>query len=287
MVSICAWTLAFVFSALAGETPQGSLKKMNAVLNKDERIVNEQKMADLIGVELISVETSAQDIRVVPSDEEQIRIEFHGRTSVEYPIEVTREDRQLKIKLRKKLDRSIKWNVSFDSEEDKPLIGLKVMVPRRFGKEVQVLTASGDVHVDDLNLGTLSVTASSGDLEIYDSTAQSFLLKTVRGDIEVKKAHGVLVVESVSGDVKISDTIGDTLNVRDVTGDIRLDDVSAQTILGGTTSGDLRVRPKELSGWKFALKTTKGDVSNALSEDASGNKNMNLDSISGDIQVVR
>ena len=274
MVTMCAWTMAFVFSAIAGESPKGSLKKVETKLNSKQKNISERREVELAGVETIEVGTGSKDIRIIPTGGNQLVVEFRGRSSIENPLEISNEGGVLKVRLKKEMENAMIWNLSFDEGvgvhgEDDMGMGLVVGVPASYTKSMSIEGGSSDIRATSLKIGAITVETGSGDIAITDS------------------AIGKTVLKTGSGDVAVHEFDGEFLKVAAASGDISLDKFTAKNVVGSAASGDIVAKPATVQGWKFNLSAASGDVSNTLSEDSNGDKTLRLSTASGDISVTQ
>src|SRR6476620_4310453 len=72
-----AWSMAYVFSAMAGETPKTTIKKLQGRLNEGQ-LVEEKEALDLKGVETINIETGSTDVTAEAVTADQGTVEFAG-----------------------------------------------------------------------------------------------------------------------------------------------------------------------------------------------------------------
>ena len=292
MVTMCAWTMAFVFSAIAGESPKGSLKKVETKLNSKQKNISERREVELAGVETIEVGTGSKDIRIIPTGGNQLVVEFRGRSSIENPLEISNEGGVLKVRLKKEMENAMIWNLSFDEGvgvhgEDDMGMGLVVGVPASYTKSMSIEGGSSDIRATSLKIGAITVETGSGDIAITDSAIGKTVLKTGSGDVAATRLGGELNVAVASGDVAVHEFDGEFLKVAAASGDISLDKFTAKNVVGSAASGDIVAKPATVQGWKFNLSAASGDVSNTLSEDSNGDKTLRLSTASGDISVTQ
>ena len=153
-----------------------------------------------------------------------------------------------------------------------------VAVPR--DANVILRSVSGDIRVSNLNGDLRAETASgdiaasavrrlrqaktfSGDLEIADSDSEDLVGSTISGTIVARalKARSV-DLQSVSGDVRMTDVESDRTFVRSVSGTV---DFSGRLATKGryefqSHSGDVKVAPVGASGFSIEASTFNGDL---------------------------
>jgi DUF4097 and DUF4098 domain-containing protein YvlB len=108
-------------------------------------------------------------------------------------------------------------------------------------RDVDVKTASGDVHFDSVG-GVLNAKTVSGDVYI-GSVAEDANFQCVSGDIYVGDARGSISASSVSGDQRYEAVVNGRVEVRAVSGDIGVGIrrgsrvfIDANTVSGSTSS---------------------------------------------------
>src|SRR5437762_362031 len=97
IVTAAAWTMCFVLSALAGESVQSTLAKVQERTNKSHSVheTATEKIGDL---DAIRIETRSQDIEIVTDDQPDLRIDYVGTTTAEAPVlQVERKGRDLEV----------------------------------------------------------------------------------------------------------------------------------------------------------------------------------------------
>lgn len=153
----------------------------------------------------------------------------------------------------------------------------------RIGGRVRLASKSGDIHADGLAQAG-EVSSISGEVSISDVEGTKLEAKSVSGDVSVKRignnAPVEMLVESVSGDVKIEEARG-SVQLKTISGDVLAEinetslfqahtvsgDVTARisstfngTLSATTVSGDVNVQAPEGSSFRFTMTTQSGDL---------------------------
>ena len=174
---------------------------------------------------------------------------------------------------------------------------------------MKLLTTSGDIRAEDVELADLSITSTSGDVHVDLSEEQHVAwleVRTTSGDVEVSAFADRMSISSTSGDAEVEGRMND-LNVTTVSGDI---DVCAEVqnmsfkaisgdvdlefeseeildVHGSTISGDIDIDlPDGIGAIAINTSTRSGDVttrynSNGVGPTVSGS----VSSVSGDITI--
>lgn len=289
------WSMAWVFSAVAGETPKSTVKKLQGRLNEGQ-LVEEKEILDLKGIGTVTVETGSTDIVAEATTGELATVEFAGTVSKGGKmIQLERKGSELFVRLDKSRSaQGLVWNFGDDEDALSADIkvttfqGLKITLPANVLKHLKLTASSGDVRAKNISAETLEAQASSGDVTLNDCGARQLgRVKTSSGDIDIDGFNGKLQVSSTSGQIEAQRISGDDFETTSTSGDIEIKEVKVLGLRAQATSGDISVTMPEATGWKFALSATSGDIKNDFSDDANAEKIMQIQSTSGDIRVRR
>ena len=146
-------------------------------------------------------------------------------------------------------------------------------------EELKILTASGDVTLEDLGAGKQVIKTVSGDISGACSIGD-VTIGTVSGDIAFESVEGEVTIHSVSGDVKINKVAGKA-NLNTTSGDVKVKDFQGDGIFR-SVSGDVEINATK-TGEKLEVGTASGDVEIKLPADVS--VQMTLKTASGDIKT--
>ena len=120
------------------------------------------------------------------------------------------------------------------------------------------------VYLPAGNYGALSVSTTSGDIELYGAVSGKVNCNTTSGDVELRcPTAGDVTINSTSGDAELADSYIQSLNVLTVSGDVDLErTVAAGAIVAETTSGDIDLERADAAS--LTLTTTSGEVEGSL-----------------------
>lgn len=187
-----------------------------------ERNVDERKSLDLDAIELLSISSVAEDVRIVEGSSDSVEAWLHGsvrggsRDSVPR-LEATRNGSTAEIRLER--DRQFGIGPFWNN------LVLEVSVPKGYAKRLSaksvsasidvadhdytglsLLTTSGDVRVGSVKTGELSLHTTSGGLKIGGAVARSATISSVSGDVEANALSGDTTLHTTSGDVRVAFT---------------------------------------------------------------------------------
>jgi hypothetical protein len=105
----------------------------------------------------------------------------------------------------------------------------------------------------------LGIDTASGWIET-DGLQGTQRLKTVSGDVRLRRAAGAIELTAVSGDTTIDLDGSASLTVRSVSGDLEVRGGRIEPLRLATTSGDIRVDSELATGSDHSIETLSGDV---------------------------
>ena len=136
-----------------------------------------------------------------------------------------------------------------------------IMVPRnQHLTEFKFTTVSGDVEATKIEADEFHFNTTSGDLEVNNVQVVNGLIKTVSGDVEISVLHAsTLKLSSISGDLEIlGGSVEGEMEVNTVSGDVEVSNFEAGETTLSTVSGDLE--GKNFYPTKLNLKSVSGDI---------------------------
>ena len=157
---------------------------------------------------------------------------------------------------------------------------IRVFIPENLAgtlEELKIVTASGNVSLEDIGasklvvktvsgdvagacaIGDVSITTVSGDVA-FESIEGEATIRTASGDVKVDKITGKANVNSASGDLKVKDLKGDGV-MRSASGDVLCNVTQVGEKLEATTaSGDVEISLPAETSVQMTLKTASGDI---------------------------
>jgi DUF4097 and DUF4098 domain-containing protein YvlB len=135
-------------------------------------------------------------------------------------------------------------------------VSYQIIVPAE--ASVRVKSISGDIEVRKIG-GFLNAENTSGKIRVRVAE-NGVRCKSISGDIDLEYIHGDAELESVSGEISIQEIEG-SVEAGTVSGDIEVDAFSyAEEIDVSSTSGDIELRGELSSGGIYRLDSFSGDT---------------------------
>ena len=138
---------------------------------------------------------------------------------------------------------------------------------------------STHLHLKVPERASIEAESVSADLKVSGSKGDSIRLETVSGDVEISAESRKVDIASVSGDVEF-DGAADRITAESVSGDVTLVGVKNE-VEASTVSGDIALEGGRIESGRF--ETVSGEM-NLMLELSDGGR-LNCDSMSGDISL--
>ena len=128
--------------------------------------------------------------------------------------------------------------------------------------EIKLSSASGDIDSSSgLFADTIKVSASSGDIELYNLDADDFRVQTSSGDIKIKKFTGETgKVQSTSGDIEINDFASEYAEFKSTSGGISVKKLDCDYFDADNTSGGVSLELDTAPSATSSVECTSGDI---------------------------
>lgn len=289
-----AITLGIIFGS-------GGFKSFGDIFQGYKFGVNESSGSiDLAGVSAVRIEVTSCDIHIVPSD--VAKVELKGTVipgKQEKYLKVSEQDGTLLIDVE---DNSWSLFNIFNVFMD---LDLTVYLPAGNMLDVTVYCTSGNIDMTGMKLSGVELRRTSGNTDIRDCSAESFLSDATSGDTKITSSElgsmklscrsgnmtvngttGSIYARATSGNINIADADG-ALDVGCTSGDVSLDVADAagamQTITAGLTSGNIRIYLPMGAAFDLEARTTSGNITSDLGIAVSGSisKSFSGENISG------
>lgn len=236
--------------------------------------VSIEKTFDPAAVKTIDIDSVSTDVRIIPYDSNEIKVQFYGTASQnnqdpELISEMVGDTLTVKIK------HKIAINIGFQNIR----LRLDVYVPKSYAENIKVKTISGSVSLDSMSLNKLSVVTTAGDLRASSINAKLIEFGTMSGN---------MIAEGLTGDLDYTSVSG------------RLDAEYASfnnNIKAHTTSGNITIKLPPDAQFNLGFKSLSGNLRSSFpvsSVDTAGRRSIiignstnqiEIDSISGNAYI--
>ena len=128
--------------------------------------------------------------------------------------------------------------------------------------KINISSTSGDIKSDQgLFSDSIKVSASSGDIELYNMDADDFSVKTSSGGIVIKKFTGETGnINSTSGDIKADDYACEYAKFESTSGEINIKKFDCDYFDAESTSGNIVLDLKNAPAATSSVECTSGDI---------------------------
>lgn len=236
----------------------GGIRPMSALSSE----VSQSAEFDTENIDVIDISTVSTRVRVLPSSNEKIHVDFTGNIttsgSASNPrLEAKVEKNTLSIKIIYPPTIAIGF---FNISELK----LDVYIPQGYGKDIRVATTSGAIVVEDMTLENVNVKSVSGKMDIASLSAEKISMDNTSGRVNLDDAEGNVVINTISG--RISADMSSLEN----------------EIIMNSISGAVDVLIPEDSGFSFQISSTSGAIENNFEATITKSSNRNMQGTVGD-----
>jgi lia operon protein LiaG len=250
-----------------------------------ENSVDVEKKTAIQGIDMISVETTSTDIKLVSIDSNEIKAHLYGgysssSESFKPELSVVKNGSKLNIKIENNSDKIV-----YSSRSN---LHLDVYVPSQYSESVEVKSESGVVTSNDLSVKEISLGTSSGDINASDINAEKANFDTSSGNVTFNGKFTKLYANSTSGDI-ISDGIeAEYSKFESSSGEIRFKgtftEVNAKSTSGDIISDSTKAKSSEFesSSGKIAV---SGNLSNSAASSNSGDISLSTSERPQSIQI--
>lgn len=245
--------------------------------NFEGNSIDEVRTFDIDQLKEVYIHTVSSDVSVFPTDEEDIKIHFYGRSALKSE------------KALPKLITNLKGNkLKIEIEYPKVLFSwaaadvlLDIYIPRDYRDNVIIDVVSAEVDISNLDIDNFQCKTVSGDLKIKSLDSDNLTLKTVSGDVNIMNFTGNLKADLVSGDIDVGYKFFDNnVDIKTISGKVTIDlPQNAEFYLKtNTVSGEVVA--------KFPITMISFNKMNQLEGTVgTGDNSIIIDTVSGDIYI--
>lgn len=239
--------------------------------------LNEEKNFKVEKLSNIKIDAISEDLKVIPTDSEDIKINFYGRikgqnSKNDPKIFITNSNGEFTAEVKYK--NKIFNNISSSSRK------IEIYIPKDFLGNVKLNAVSSDVLVHDFKFDNFTCQTVSGDIKLQNLDTNNSEIKTVSGDIQGDKFSGTANFKTTSGDIKINySKFDNNINGSSVSGEIniQLPEESQFNFDGKSVSGDLNCN--------FTGNKTRDDKRHLEITVGSSKNSIELSTVSGDMNI--
>jgi len=205
----------------------------------------------------ISINTGTADIAFAVSDTENCKVACHEETNAKHYVTV--EDGTLVVELineRSLYDFIGHIGLNFDTPK------ITIYLPKTKYTSLVIKESTGDIVIPkDFNFNNADISLSTGDVDFSASASEIIKIKTSTGDISVENISvGTLDLTVSTGKVTVSAvTCENDVKVKVSTGKTKLTDTRCKNVISNGNTGDIYLS-NVISTEKFSIKRSTGDV---------------------------
>lgn len=230
-------------------------------------------------VSKIDISANADDINIIASDTDSIRIAYNEGKNKQYDIK--QENGTLYLTPAKEGTR--KWydyiNINFNDELNK----INIEIPEFLKPDMRLNSNYGDISLSGIG-GNLTINSDCGDIDIQGGKLDNLSCEASYGDVEIENTEakdisiiadcGDIDAERISGNIKA--------NVKK--GDIDIEYITAENITLSSELGDISCAiAGQESDYNIAAETKLGDCN--VRNRTGGKYNLNVNTDMGDVEV--
>lgn len=219
--------------------------------------VYQEEKVSVDQIEQIEISSSFIDMEVTQTEQEEIQLVLTGKVSSTLEEDVKIHSKQsgsiliIEAKVNDK-----KWMTGFKRIS----LTLQVQLPMKFNKDIVMKGTSGEISLEKVQLNSVQLQASSGDIHVKDVNVRNSLkTKVSSGDVNISNAKAHLIShQSSSGDVEVKQSMATVIRTESTSGDVSIQECSGKMDLK-STSGNLEIDLSQLMD-DMQLASTSGDI---------------------------
>ena len=222
----------------------------------------------------LSVNDTSGDVRILPSPDGDIHVEYENSPQWRYDVGLTGTELSV---------RRVRTGAN-DSNVDFSVFGKKfsIPIPRMDGLFESSLRLTIKLPAAGTCINT-SVNIAGGSVKVSDTRVRTLFVKSASGDISVENVtgEGKISLITASGDIDIASLTSPELTASTVSGDVDIEGLNCAAFGVKTVSGDM-----ELTGinatQRSSLYSVSGDTGLRLAIPCA---ELSVESVSGDVDI--
>jgi hypothetical protein len=220
--------------------------------------IDERRTIPSAGVQLVSIDTVSDNVRIVEGQGDTIEAWLHGTVSATSPDAVPHLSADLRGSTADiRLERKHVFTFGFSWND----LVLDVSVPRGYKGNLAAKSVSADLDVASHQFAGIALTTTSGSMRTETVSAADFSAHTTSGDLTAAAVHAERSdISSVSGDIRVKSLSGD-LKAHTVSGSMAITYAAVPGRLDAdSTSGDVIIHLPVDASFTLDAHSTSGDV---------------------------
>lgn len=227
----------------------------------------------------IKINLETIDVEFVKSDDTKCTIKYETEDGYEQTFDVKNNTLEVIESYKLKWYETIfRWN--FRNHK------MSIALPKDVYDEVSLTISTGDVDIEDFSFEKMNLKASTGDInlaQVHVASTLNISVSTGKVTLDYVTADSA-AINSSTGEIKLSNTVFmGALSIKTSTGDVRFTKSDAKTIDVKTSTGDIKgdiLTPKSFdakastgevyvpstTGEACTLRTSTGDIRITISE---------------------
>ena len=270
------WITVFMFAAFI---TAGIILAVTGNMALSVEQIDESKTFEAQEINKIYVDLISTDIKVIPTDEEEITVHLYGEVSTNKDMELpslvayqSGDELRIEIKSPKTIFIGINiWRTKLD-----------IYIPEDSIKVFKADTTSSDMDVSNLKVDEFEFNSVSGDFKGESLSTNDIKLKSTSGDINLNDYTGDVNVDLISGDAVLENgSQNENIEIGTVSGDVYIEQEDASNINVRVTSGDIEINLSEDAQFYFIARTTSGHIENTFPIKITSSGRRNLEGVIG------
>ncbi len=270
------WITVFMFAAFI---TAGIILGVTGNLALAVEQIDESKTFDAQQINKIYVDLVSTDIRVIPTNEEEITVHLYGEVSTNKDMELpslvayqSGDELRIEIIQTKMIFIGINiWRMKLD-----------IYIPEDSIEVFKADTTSSDMDVSNLAVNEFEFNSVSGDFKGESLLANDIKLKSTSGDISLNDYTGDVNVNLISGDAVLEDgNQNESIEIVTVSGDVYIEQEDSSNMNVRVTSGDIEINLSEDAQFFLKANTVSGQIENTFPIKTTSSGRRNLEGVVG------
>ncbi len=280
--TIFVWLSIFIISSTIGATlfltSSGFLEYNAGNLNKIN--INDVKTIPVNSTKSIEINSLSTDVEIIKTNSSEFKFELTG-----FYINNSYEDSP-KLNLENNAG-DIKVNIEYPKRKivlgmARNKLNLKIFIPENYPKNFKIKTASGEIFGRNLNFDNLEVLTISGDIYLDNTTSSISKISSTSGNLNIYLLNSQnLELFTISGNIYLDNSTPN--KVKTTSGNVYIKSVIERNLNLISVSGDFKITSLENSNFKVEFNSVSGDFKGQGNND--GECLIFVKTTSGDLEV--